>query len=49
MRIAVRYRTPVILLSDTFLAHSSEPWRIPDVAQLPEIDPNFATAANGRR
>ena len=30
-RIAVRYRTPVILLTDTFLANSSEPWRIPDV------------------
>jgi len=45
-RIAVRYRTPVILLSDLFLANSSEPWRIPDVAQLPSIDPDFA-AANG--
>ena len=30
-RIAVRYRTPVILLTDLFLANSSEPWRIPDV------------------
>ena len=34
-RIAVTYRTPVILLSDTFLANSSEPWRLPDVADLP--------------
>jgi 2-oxoglutarate/2-oxoacid ferredoxin oxidoreductase subunit alpha len=42
-RIAVTYRTPVILLSDTFLANSSEPWRLPDVAELPEIDPAFAT------
>ncbi len=42
--IAVRYRTPVILLSDTFLASSSEPWRVPSVAELPEIDPAFATA-----
>jgi 2-oxoglutarate/2-oxoacid ferredoxin oxidoreductase subunit alpha len=42
-RIAVTYRTPVILLSDTFLANSSEPWRLPDVADLPEIDPGFAT------
>jgi 2-oxoglutarate/2-oxoacid ferredoxin oxidoreductase subunit alpha len=41
-RIAVRYRTPVILLSDTFLANSSEPWAIPDVDGLPRIDPNFA-------
>ena len=42
-RIAIRYRTPVILLSDTFLASSSEPWRVPAVADLPEIDPDFAT------
>jgi 2-oxoglutarate ferredoxin oxidoreductase subunit alpha len=44
VRIAIRYRTPVILLSDTFLASSSEPWRIPAVADLPEIDPSFASA-----
>jgi 2-oxoglutarate/2-oxoacid ferredoxin oxidoreductase subunit alpha len=43
VRIAVRYRTPVILLSDTFLASSSEPWRIPAVSDLPSIDPAFAT------
>jgi 2-oxoglutarate/2-oxoacid ferredoxin oxidoreductase subunit alpha len=42
-RIAVRYRTPVILLSDTFIANSSEPWSIPDVESLPEIDPAFAS------
>ena len=46
MRIAVRYRTPVILLSDTFLANSSEPWKIPDTADLPEIDPDFAEGPN---
>jgi 2-oxoglutarate ferredoxin oxidoreductase subunit alpha len=40
--IAVRYRTPVILLSDGFLANSSEPWLIPDVDSLPSIDPDFA-------
>jgi 2-oxoglutarate ferredoxin oxidoreductase subunit alpha len=44
VQIAVRYRTPVIILSDTFLASSSEPWRIPEVADLPPIDPAFATA-----
>jgi 2-oxoglutarate ferredoxin oxidoreductase subunit alpha len=43
-RIAVRYRTPVIVLSDTFLSNSSEPWRVPEVDALPEIDPNFAVA-----
>ncbi|HEX6116243.1 MAG TPA: 2-oxoacid:acceptor oxidoreductase subunit alpha [Solirubrobacterales bacterium] len=45
-RIAITYRTPVILLSDTFLANSSEPWLLPDTADLPEIDPGFATAPN---
>ena len=45
-RIAVRYRTPVILLSDTFLSNSSEPWRLPEIEDLPTIDPNFA-APNG--
>ncbi len=43
-QIAIRYRTPVIVLSDTFLASSSEPWLIPDVAGLPAIDPAFAQA-----
>jgi 2-oxoglutarate/2-oxoacid ferredoxin oxidoreductase subunit alpha len=45
-RIAVAYRTPVILLSDTFLGNSSEPWMIPEVDSLPTIDPNFATGPN---
>jgi len=43
-RLAVEFRTPVILLSDGFLSNSSEPWRIPDAGELPEIDPAFATA-----
>ena len=46
VRIAVKYRTPVILLSDTFLGNSSEPWLIPDVTSLPSIEPNFATGPN---
>jgi 2-oxoglutarate ferredoxin oxidoreductase subunit alpha len=45
-RIAITYRTPVMLLSDGYLANGSEPWRIPEVADLPTIDPNFATAPN---
>ncbi|WGX97758.1 2-oxoacid:acceptor oxidoreductase subunit alpha [Nocardioides sp. L-11A] len=45
-RIAVTYRTPVMLLSDGYLANGSEPWAIPDVADLPAIDPAFATAPN---
>jgi 2-oxoglutarate/2-oxoacid ferredoxin oxidoreductase subunit alpha len=42
----VKFRTPVILLSDTFLGNSSEPWRLPDVSKIPTIDPNFLTAPN---
>ncbi|QNN51301.1 2-oxoacid:acceptor oxidoreductase subunit alpha [Nocardioides mesophilus] len=45
-RIAVTYRTPVMLLSDGYLANGSEPWKIPDVADLPVINPGFATAPN---
>jgi 2-oxoglutarate ferredoxin oxidoreductase subunit alpha len=45
-RIAVTYRTPVILLSDGYLANGSEPWHVPDVADLPTIDPRFATEPN---
>jgi 2-oxoglutarate/2-oxoacid ferredoxin oxidoreductase subunit alpha len=46
VRIAVKYRTPVILLSDTFLGNSSEPWLLPEVKTLPTIEPNFATEPN---
>ena len=45
-RIAVKYRTPVILLSDGYLANSSEPWRLPDVESLPSIDVPFASDPN---
>jgi 2-oxoglutarate ferredoxin oxidoreductase subunit alpha len=47
VRIAVTYRTPVFLLSDGYLANGSEPWRIPKPAELPTINPDFATAPNG--
>ncbi|HEY1593167.1 MAG TPA: 2-oxoacid:acceptor oxidoreductase subunit alpha [Solirubrobacteraceae bacterium] len=43
VQIAIRYRTPVIILADTFLASSTEPWRIPDVADVPGIEAVFAT------
>jgi 2-oxoglutarate ferredoxin oxidoreductase subunit alpha len=46
VRIAVTYRTPVILLSDGYLANGAEPWLLPDVASLPTIDPDFATGPN---
>src|SRR5947209_5876903 len=46
VRIAVRYRTPVIVLSDTFLANSSEPWRVPSASDIAAIDPHFAMKPN---
>ncbi len=46
-RIALAYRTPVMLLSDGYLANGSEPWRIPDIAELPDISVEFATTPNG--
>ncbi|MEV7355635.1 2-oxoacid:acceptor oxidoreductase subunit alpha [Kitasatospora sp. NPDC091276] len=45
-RIAVTYRTPVFLLSDGYLANGSEPWRIPEVDELPLVSPDFATGPN---
>jgi 2-oxoglutarate/2-oxoacid ferredoxin oxidoreductase subunit alpha len=49
-RLAVKYRTPVIVLSDGYLANGSEPWRIPDVETLPDLtqDVKFATADDWR-
>jgi 2-oxoglutarate ferredoxin oxidoreductase subunit alpha len=46
-RIALKYRTPVYLLSDAYLANGSEPWLIPDVAELPDISTQFAVAGDG--
>jgi 2-oxoglutarate/2-oxoacid ferredoxin oxidoreductase subunit alpha len=45
-RIAVKYRTPVMLLSDGYLANGSEPWLIPDVATLPNLSGEFAFATD---
>jgi 2-oxoglutarate ferredoxin oxidoreductase subunit alpha len=46
-RIAIKYRTPVFLLSDAYLANGSEPWSIPDVAALMDISTEFAASPNG--
>jgi 2-oxoglutarate/2-oxoacid ferredoxin oxidoreductase subunit alpha len=46
-RIALTYRTPVILLSDGYLANGAEPWAVPDVATLPDLHVDFATEPNG--
>ncbi|MGY1500280.1 2-oxoacid:acceptor oxidoreductase subunit alpha [Streptomyces sp. QTS52] len=45
-RIALTYRTPVFLLSDGYLANGSEPWRIPDVDELPDLRVRFAQGPN---
>ncbi|MGY1635193.1 2-oxoacid:acceptor oxidoreductase subunit alpha [Geodermatophilus sp. SYSU D00742] len=46
-RIALTYRTPVMLLSDGYLANGAEPWQIPDVESLPDLQVDFATEPNG--
>lgn len=46
VRIAVTYRTPVVLLSDGYLANGAEPWKVPVLDEIPAIDPNFATGPN---
>ena len=48
-RLALKYRTPVILLSDGYLANSSEPWRLPDVSELPDISVAKTTEPNHER
>ena len=45
-RIALTYRTPVFLLSDGYLANGSEPWRIPEIDELPDLRVQFATGPN---
>jgi 2-oxoglutarate/2-oxoacid ferredoxin oxidoreductase subunit alpha len=42
-RIAIKYMVPVIILSDGYLANGSEPWKIPDISELPEIPVHFET------
>ena len=45
-RLAVKYRTPVILLSDGYIANGAEPWKLPDVDSLPDISVPFASGPN---
>jgi 2-oxoglutarate ferredoxin oxidoreductase subunit alpha len=45
-RIALKYRTPVVVLSDGYIANGAEPWQLPDVADLPDISIEFATEPN---
>ena len=44
--ISVRYRTPVMILSDGALANGSEPWKVPAASELEQVDPGFATEPN---
>ncbi len=46
VRLAVKYRTPVIVLSDGYLANGAEPWRLPDLDSFETIEPGFATEPN---
>jgi 2-oxoglutarate ferredoxin oxidoreductase subunit alpha len=46
VRIAVKFRTPVILLTDGYLANGAEPWALPDLDALPDISVPFATEPN---
>jgi 2-oxoglutarate ferredoxin oxidoreductase subunit alpha len=46
VRIALTYRTPVLLLSDGSVANGSEPWLVPDVSQLPDLSVEFASKPN---
>lgn len=43
-RLAVKHMTPVIFLSDGYLANGSEPWRIPEMSELPEMKAHYASA-----
>ncbi len=47
VRIATTYMTPVIVLSDAYLAHAAEPWRLPDAAALPRFPVRFRTDPAG--
>jgi len=46
VRIALKYRTPVFVLSDGYLANGTEPWLLPDLADLPDIGVSFADGPN---
>src|SRR5437773_550320 len=46
VRIALKYRTPVILLTDGYLANAAEPWNLPDLEALPDIPVPYATEFN---
>jgi 2-oxoglutarate ferredoxin oxidoreductase subunit alpha len=46
-RIAVKYMVPVVILSDGYLANGAEPWRIPELSDIPDFKVKFASDPNG--
>jgi 2-oxoglutarate ferredoxin oxidoreductase subunit alpha len=46
MKVAVKWMTPVILLTDGYLANGSEPFRIPETSELPKVEPRYQTTPN---
>ena len=46
-RVAIKFRMPVMVLTDGYLANGSEPWKLPEIADLPEIKPDFEQATDG--
>lgn len=47
VKLAVKYMTPVVVLSDQYLVHSSEPWRVPDLDAIPSIPVKFRVKPEG--
>ncbi|MBI4228225.1 MAG: 2-oxoacid:acceptor oxidoreductase subunit alpha [Deltaproteobacteria bacterium] len=47
VKLATKYMTPVVILSEQFLLHSSEPWKLPDIDSIPSITVNFRTDPEG--
>ncbi len=46
-KIAVEYRTPVLVLTDGYLGNGAEPWQVPELSELPEIHTNLTTEVDG--
>ncbi|HML51122.1 MAG TPA: 2-oxoacid:acceptor oxidoreductase subunit alpha [Propionicimonas sp.] len=46
-KVAVEYRTPVLVLTDGYLGNGAEPWRVPEMSELPAIDTNLTTEVEG--
>ena len=47
-KVAVEYRTPVLVLTDGYLGNGAEPWRVPEMEELPVIDTNLTTEVEGQ-